>query len=105
VTPLHSLPRVDDRGGSIRFPVHVQPRASRTEIAGLHGEAIKVRLTAPPVDGAANAALVDFLAEVLCVTRAAVRIVAGEQSRSKVVEVVGVGPEHIWRLVRGATTR
>lgn len=85
--------------------MHVQPRASRTEIAGVHGDAIKVRLTAPPVDGAANAALVLFLADVLGVTRGAVRVVAGEQSRSKLVEVVGVGPEHIYRLVTSRSTR
>jgi uncharacterized protein (TIGR00251 family) len=98
-------PLIDERDGRIRFPVHVQPRASRTEISGLHGDSIKVRLTAAPVDGAANALLVEFLAKVLGVTRGAVRIVAGEPSRRKVVEVVGVRPEQICRLVTDASTR
>ena len=76
--------------GGVRVRLRVQPRASRTELAGIHGDALRVRLTAPPVDGAANAALVRFLAERLGVARAAVRLVSGESSRSKVVEVVGV---------------
>lgn len=76
--------------GGVRLRLRVQPRASRTEVAGTHGDAIRVRLTAPPVDGAANEALVRFLAERLGVSRAAVRVVSGETSRSKVVEVDGV---------------
>jgi uncharacterized protein len=72
-----------------RFAVHVQPRARRTEVAGEHGAAVKIRLAAPPVDGAANEALRRFLAERLCVPRAAVRVVAGLASRDKVIEVDG----------------
>jgi uncharacterized protein (TIGR00251 family) len=78
--------------GGVRLRLRIQPRASRTEVAGTHGDAIRVRLTAPPVDGAANEALVRFLAERLGVSRAAVRVVSGETSRSKVVEVDGVDP-------------
>ena len=82
--------RIEERSGSIRFTVHVQPRASRTEVAGLHGDALKVRLSAPPVDGAANDALVDFLSERFAVARRAVRVIAGAQSRSKIVEIDGL---------------
>jgi uncharacterized protein (TIGR00251 family) len=78
--------------GGVRLAVHVQPRASRTEAAGLHGDALKIRLAAPPVEGAANDALVRFVAERLAVPRSAVRIVAGESSRAKVVAVAGVTP-------------
>ena len=74
---------------SARFAVHVQPRAKRTEVAGEHGAAVKIRLAAPPVDGAANEQLRRFLAERLGVPRAAVRVVAGAASRDKVVEVDG----------------
>lgn len=81
---------VDVREGAVRFHVRVVPRASRTEIAGLHAGALKIRLQAPPVDGAANEALVDFLASALHVARGAVRIVRGGSSRSKVVEIHGV---------------
>jgi len=81
--------RVEVRGSAVRVSVHVQPRATRSEIIGLHGAALKVRLQAPPVDGAANEALVTLLAERLGVPRRAVRVVAGAASRAKTVEVDG----------------
>lgn len=83
---------------AVRFEVHVQPRASRTELAGLHGGALKVRVAAPPVEAAANRALIEFLAECLGVARRSVRIVAGETSRTKVLEVDGITPEQIASL-------
>ncbi|HVX40936.1 MAG TPA: DUF167 domain-containing protein [Gemmatimonadaceae bacterium] len=82
--------RVSRVNGRVRFAVHVQPRASRSEVAGVHGDALKVRLTSPPVDGAANEALVEFLAALFAVGRRDVRILAGETSRSKVVEIDGI---------------
>lgn len=90
---------VESRAGSVRFPVRVQPRASRTEVAGTQQGALKVRLQAPPVDGAANEALVDFLADSLGVPRRLVRIVSGASSRTKVVEVTGVDAGAVSRLV------
>lgn len=82
--------RVTEREGAVRFSVRVQPRSSRTGVEGVHGDALKVRVNAPPVDGAANEAVVEVLAEALGVPRRAVRIVAGDSSRTKVVEVEGV---------------
>ena len=82
--------KIDERPNGVRFAVHVQPRASRTEIAGPHGDAVKIRLTSPPVDVAANEALVIFLTERFAVPRHAVTIVSGAQSRAKVVEVAGI---------------
>ena len=83
-----SIVTITPRGESVvRFDVRVQPRASRTAVGGAHGGALRVRLSAPPVDGAANDALVDALAGALGVPRRAVRIVAGATSRGKVVEV------------------
>jgi uncharacterized protein len=70
--------------------VHVQPRASRTEIVGRHGDAIKIRVAAPPVDGAANDELVRFLAERLGVRRAQVRVAAGASGRDKRIEIDGL---------------
>ena len=76
--------------GGVRLRVRVQPRASRSEIAGVHGDELRIRLQAPPVDGAANEALVRFLAEALGAPRSAVEIVAGFASRSKTVVIRGV---------------
>lgn len=78
--------------------VHVQPRASRSEVVGLHGAALKVRLLAPPVDGAANDALVDLLATLLDVPRRDVRIVHGATSREKVVEIQGTTADAVRAL-------
>ena len=68
----------------------MQPRASRTVVAGEHDGAIKIRLAAPPVDGAANAALVEFIAERLDIAKSRVRVAAGHTSRRKVIEIDGV---------------
>ena len=90
--------RVDVKGTVVRVSVHVQPRASRSEIIGQRGAALKVRLQAPPVDGAANEALVDLLADSLGVSRRSVRVVAGATSRTKTVEVDGT-TEHAVRAL------
>lgn len=78
----------------ISFPVRVQPRASRTAIAGVLGEGedavLKVALAAPPVEGRANETLIRFFAEILEVPRSAVAIVSGDQSRNKVVRISGI---------------
>jgi hypothetical protein len=94
--------RITEREGGVRFSVRVQPRASRGGVDGVHGDALKVRLMAPPVEGAANEALVALLADELGVGRRAIRIVAGASSRSKIVEVDGVGRDAIERLASGA---
>lgn len=80
---------VEATSRGVRIRLHVQPRASRTEAAGLHGDALKVRLAAPPVDGAANDALVRWIADELDVPRSAVALTAGLSSRAKTVEVTG----------------
>jgi len=72
---------------TLQLTLHVQPGAARTEVAGTHGDALKVRLAAPPVDGKANAELLRFLAEVFGVPRRNVTLVRGETSRAKVVRI------------------
>ena len=88
--------------GGVTFYVQVQPRASRDAIEGEYADALKIRLSAPPVDDRANAALVRLLAERLNVPRAAVRIVAGEKSRRKRVVVAGVKREQVPALAAAA---
>jgi uncharacterized protein len=87
------------REGAVTFPVRVQPRASKDEIAGIIGGALKVRLHAPALEGRANEALCDFLAQILKTPKAAVRIVSGHHSRSKRVEVRGVTELQVLALV------
>ncbi|MFN2315266.1 MAG: DUF167 domain-containing protein [Gemmatimonadales bacterium] len=83
--------------GGVRLQLYIQSRASKTEIAGVHGDALKIRLAAPPVDGAANEALVRFLSEQLGVPRSDVILVAGMSGRRKTVMVEGVGEEQVRR--------
>ena len=89
---------VDSRGTAVRFRVRLQPRASRDEITGVVDGVLRVRLHAPPVDGAANDALVAFLADRLAIPRRGVRIVTGATSRTKMIEVEGVSTAAVARL-------
>jgi uncharacterized protein len=77
------------------FAVKVHPRARKNAIAGELGDALKLSLTAPPVEGKANDACVKFLAEILGVARSSVSIVAGETSRQKVIRVSGLSAEQV----------
>ena len=82
-------------GDILTLTLHVQPGAKRTEVAGLHGDALKLRLAAPPIEGRANEALLRFIAETFCVPLRQVELRQGGQSRHKVVAVTGskVDPE------------
>ncbi|MDF1551716.1 MAG: DUF167 family protein [Deferrisomatales bacterium] len=84
---------VEAAGDGCRLRLWVQPRAARDEVAGVQGDAVKVRLTAPPVEGKANGALVRFLARQLGVPRGAVELTAGAGSRHKTVRVSGLSPQ------------
>ena len=76
--------------GAVELRLHIQPGAKTTGFAGRHGDALKVRLAAPPVDGKANAALIAYLARFCAVPKAAVALVSGHSSRSKRVRIEGV---------------
>ena len=92
--------RIQATATGVRLTVRVQPRASDTRVAGVHGDALKVRLKAPPVDGAANEALVELLAGTFGIHSRAVRIVAGMSSRTKVVELAGVTEDRVRRVMQ-----
>ena len=85
--------------GGVLLLIHLQPRSSRSELAGIHGDRLKIRLTAPPVDSKANEALCDFLAERLGVSKSAVRMVKGEKSRNKTVLIEAVTIDQIKALL------
>jgi uncharacterized protein len=92
----HAWRRED--GDALVLTLHVQPGARRTEIAGTHGDALKIRLAAPPVDGRANTALVRYLASAFGVPMRQVTLVRGDASREKVlrVERPALRPDRDW---------
>ena len=100
------MPVSADGAGGARLRVRVTPGAKQTALAGLTEvdgrPALAIRLAAPPVDGAANAALICFLAEALAIPKSAVRIVSGEASRVKTVTLAGVPPERVTEWINPA---
>ncbi len=90
---------ITEANGSVTFAVRIVPRSSRNQVVGVEGGALKIKLTAPPVEGAANAALIEFVAEWLGVRRSAVSIVSGDKARNKLVRVKGVTREQVLERV------
>lgn len=90
--------RVTAKAAGIRVNIRVQPRASHPGVGGVHGDALKVRVGAAPVDGAANDSVVEVLAKAFGVSRSAVSIVSGHTARSKIVDIAGVTVEDAKRL-------
>jgi uncharacterized protein len=90
---------LETKGGGVILAVRVQPRASKDELSGVLDGALKVRLRAPALEGRANEALCEYLAELLKTPKAAVRILSGHHGRSKRVEVRGVTEQQILALV------
>jgi len=90
---------VSAHGSGVRVAVQVVPRAAKSAVLGVHGDRLKIALAAPPVEGAANAELVAFLARALGRPRRDVTLLAGETSRRKTVEVAGVGVEQVLALL------
>ena len=91
------IPWLKSDGSDVLLTLHVQPGAKRTEVAGLHGEALKIRLAAPPVDGKANDCLTDFLASTLAVAKRRVELVSGASSRTKRVRIADMDAESVRR--------
>lgn len=92
-------PRGKEAVASATLSVRIQPRASKNEIIRREDGGLKIRLTAPPVDGAANEALVRFLADILNVAKSQVEIVSGHTSRDKIIRVEGLSSEDVERLL------
>lgn len=74
----------------VLLPVRAVPRASKNEIQGVHGDALKIRLQAPPVEGKANQALIRFLSETLDISRSQISVASGETGRNKAVLITGI---------------
>jgi len=84
--------------GRISLTLHIQPGASKTEFSGLHGDALKIRLAAPPVDGKANEALIKFLADQFKLPKSAIALKSGQSARRKVIEIIGADPAQLAAL-------
>jgi uncharacterized protein (TIGR00251 family) len=95
--------RSDSTGERLTLILHVQPGARRTEVVGLHGDALKIKLAAPAVEGAANTALLAFLSEVFDVPQKQVTLKQGSRSRRKIVEVTEPtrGADALWKQAAG----
>ncbi len=94
------MPCICPTSGGIILSVHAAPRAKRSAIAGMHGNALKIRLAAPPVDGKANEELVRFIAELLTCPTSAVRVLTGETSRQKRLAIYGISSEQARDILR-----
>jgi hypothetical protein len=103
VTPGKSLHRNKKIAPPVTLSIRIQPRASKNEILRMEGGMLKVRLTAPPVDGAANEALVRFLADTLSIAKSQVEIVSGHTSRQKIIRIDGLNSEDVDRLLNKPT--
>ncbi len=93
---------IKESSGGVTFAVKVHPRAKKNAVTGEVGEALKIALTAPPVEGRANDACIEFLAEVLKVPRSSVTIAAGQSSRNKVIRIQGLSAEQVRDRLRHA---
>jgi len=93
---------IKDTAGGASFTVKVHPRGKRNAVTGVVGDALKLSLTAPPVEGKANAACIEFLAELLNLPRSSITIAAGQSSRSKVIRVTGLTAAEVEARLKSA---
>jgi len=91
-------------GDGIILNLHIQPRASKNEVCGVQGDALKIRLTSPPVDGAANKLCCEFLAKLFHVSKSSVEIISGETSRHKRVKIIGSDIAGLQQIVESIST-
>jgi uncharacterized protein (TIGR00251 family) len=89
--------------GSLLLNIFVQPRASSNQLGGVHNEALKIRLTTPPIEGRANKAAIAFLAKQLHLPKSAITIKSGLQNRQKQVIITGCDERHARRILSGNT--
>jgi uncharacterized protein len=94
-----SLPYLSAHPHGVILRIHVQPRASKNELAGIHQGSLKVRLTAPPVEGEANRECIKFIAKLLGVPKSSVELVQGQKSRHKTLLIRGISSEKVQSII------
>ena len=96
--------RVHESAKGVSFAVKVHPRARKNQITGVVGEALKLALTAPPLEGKANEAVIEFFADFFDIPRSSVTIASGETSRNKVIRIPGISAEAVRRRLEEVLT-
>ena len=96
--------KISEDGNGVRLRVYVQPRGAKNEILGMQGDALKIRVTSPPVEGAANHELTRFLAGLLDVPRSRIEILTGHKSRYKTIRISDASPEQIQAILSPKST-
>jgi uncharacterized protein (TIGR00251 family) len=91
--------QVSETGGGLTVRLHVLPMAKHGELAGLHNGALKVKVMAPPVENAANRAVIDFFSELLGISKSNLKILAGNKSREKVLQIKGLSIVDFMNLI------
>ncbi len=91
--------KIGELENGIRIQIKVQPRSSKNQIAGVQQGALKIKLTAPPVEGEANKALVNFLSGVLKIPKKNIKIIKGESARNKIVDIKGIKRDTLLKIV------
>ena len=91
--------RIRETAEGLVVPLHVQARARCTELAGVHNGALKLKISAPPVDDAANRAVVEFFSELMGIPKSRIRIVSGLKSRDKVLRIAGASLRNLQALL------
>lgn len=94
--------KLNEVNGGVRLEVKVQPRSSRNQLVGVHEGALKVKLTAAPVDGEANQALIKFFSSLFKVPKRDIILLKGDSGRSKLLEIKGVKKEEIQEIIRSS---
>jgi uncharacterized protein len=91
--------QIHETGSGLQFRVHVLPRAKRCEISGIHNGALKIKVMAPPVDNAANRAIIEFLSSTFRLPKSSLQILAGARSRDKLLGIKGLSIQEFYRLL------
>ncbi|MBI3812919.1 MAG: YggU family protein [Nitrospinae bacterium] len=92
-------------GEGVIFSVRVQPRSSKNEVCGLYRDAIKIKLTSPPVEGEANEGLIKFLAKSLDISKGQIEIIGGHKSKNKLIKIIGVKKEFLITQIKDRITQ